>query len=93
MGEPGVLGVADAALASPPTPVDGFQEADVGRRVVGDEHLVAIPVGVGEGELGPGVRLLTTNDHAGAVGPGRQIHPVGDLGHLALLALVGPVSR
>ena len=59
---------------------------------VGDEHLEAVPVDVGEGELCAGVGFFAADDHPGAVGPARQVDQVGDLGDLGVVAFVGAVG-
>ncbi len=48
----------------------------------GQEHLVAVTVDIGEGELGAGMGILAPGDGPRARGPARQVDPVGDLGHL-----------
>jgi len=45
-------------------PVAGLQEGDVSVGGVGHEALEAVPVDVGEGELGAGVGILTAGDRA-----------------------------
>ena len=59
---------------------------------VGDEHLEAVPVDVGEGELRAGMWVFATHDHPGAVGPARQVDQVGDLGDLGVVAFIGAVG-
>ena len=83
VGESGVLGVADPALAAPPAPIEGVEEADVVFWVVGDEDLVAVALDIAEGELGAWVGLLAPDDHPGALPQCDKIHQVGDLGHLS----------
>ena len=40
---------------------------------VGDEHLEAVPVDVGEGELGAGVGVFAAGDHPAPAGQPRQV--------------------
>ena len=83
LASPRVFGVADATFGAAAASVEGFEVGDVGVGEVGDAHLVAVPVGVGEGQLGAGVGILAASDHAGALGPARQVDQVGDLGDSA----------
>ena len=69
VGEAGVLGVFDGALAASASAVEGLQEAEVLRWVVGDEDLVAVALDVGEGELGAGMGLFFAHEHPGALWP------------------------
>ena len=64
--EPGVFEVADQLLGPAPAPLQGFEVGDVGVGLVGDEHLEAVAVDVGEGELGAGVGFLAADDGPGA---------------------------
>src|ERR671918_285287 len=91
VGQPSVFGVADATLGTAASPVEGFEVGDVVVGQVGNAVLVAVPVDVGEGELGAGVGVFAAGDHAGAFGPARQVDPVGDLGDLGLVAVVAAV--
>jgi len=49
LGQPGVLGIADAVLNPGMAPVAGLQIGDVGIGRVGDEDLVAPSLGVEQG--------------------------------------------
>ena len=50
------------------------------------------PSMIGERQLGAGVWLFTTHDHAGAVRPTGQIDEVGDLSDLRVVAFVDPIG-
>jgi hypothetical protein len=59
-----------------------LQGGDAGIGLVGDKHLEAVPVGVGETELGARVRVLAAADRPGARRPagkleGRQLSDLG----------------
>jgi hypothetical protein len=60
VGQPGVLGVADVALAASAAAIDALQIADVGIGQVSEENLVAVPVNIGEAELGAGMGILSS---------------------------------
>src|SRR5207302_11227660 len=47
---------------------------------VGEEHLVAPPLGIEEGEVGTGMRLLPPADGPGTSRPGGKIKQIGQLG-------------
>ena len=49
--ESGVFGSGDALFGSGPSPLAGFEESNVGVGLVGEEHLEAVTVEIGEGEL------------------------------------------
>ncbi len=53
----------------------GFQSGDVGVVLVGDEHLEAVPIGVGEGHLVAGARMgpLAAADRPGALWTARRV--------------------
>ena len=63
VGEPGGFGVADLSFSAAASAVERFEVGDVGVFEVGGEHLVAVPVDVGEGQLGAGVWLFAAGDH------------------------------
>ena len=60
------LSVADQFLGAAPAALEGFEVGDVGVGLVGDEHLEAVAVDVGEGELGAGVGFFAADDRPGA---------------------------
>ena len=66
-----------------------LQGGDVGVGLVGEEHLEAVPVGVGEAELDARVGILTPTDRPGARWPARKVQgrELGDLGAWAWLAV------
>ena len=80
-------------LAAAPAPIEALRGSRCRPVEVGDEDLVAVALDVGEAELGPGMGQLAPGDHARALPPARQVHQVGDLGHLAGVAFLGPVGR
>ena len=51
------------------------------------DRLEAVAVVVGEAQLRAGVRPLAPHDQPNALAPGRQVDPLGDLRHLAVVAL------
>ena len=63
VGEAGGFGVADLSFDAAASAVERFEVGDVGVGQIGDEHLVAVAVDVGEGELGAGVWLFAAGDH------------------------------
>jgi hypothetical protein len=71
------------------TAVAQLQGGDVGVGLVGDEDLEAVPVGVGEAELGAGVGIFAAADRPRARRPAREVQgrKLGDLGTQARLAL------
>src|SRR5581483_11716564 len=78
VAQAGVFGVADALFGAAPASVERFEVGDVGGGEVGDEDLEAVPVDVGEGELGAGVGVLPADDGPGPSRPARQVQQVGD---------------
>jgi hypothetical protein len=62
--------------------VPQLQCGHVGVGLVGEEQLEAVPVGVGEAELGARVGILTPADRLGARWPARKVQgrELGDLG-------------
>jgi hypothetical protein len=66
-----------------------LQRGEVGVGLVGEEHLEAVPVGVGEGKLGAGMGILTAANRPGALGPAGKVQSVqfGDLGAQAGLSV------
>jgi hypothetical protein len=54
--------------------------------LVGEEHLEAVAVVVGEAQLGAGVGVLSSAEHAGTFRPGVQVDPAGQLAHLRAMA-------
>lgn len=86
------LQVADQLLGPSPSALQRLQVRDIGVGEVGDEHLVAETIGVGEGELGPGMGFRAPGDGPGAHRPQREVDEIGDLGHLGALALRAPVG-
>jgi site-specific DNA recombinase len=56
-----------------------LQLGDVGLGLVGDKDLEAVPVEVGERQLGAGVGVLAAADRTGARRPGVQVDPAGQL--------------
>ncbi len=90
--EPGVFQVRDLSFGSSAAAVERFEVCDVGVGEVGDAHLVAVSVDVGEGELRARVTGLFAGDHPTAFGPAREVDEVGDLcdvGVVAPLCAVG----
>ncbi len=69
----GVLGDADAVLDAGVTAVAGFEVGQVVVAAVGQEDLVAPPVGIEEAELGSGVGLFAAHDGPGARRPAGQV--------------------
>jgi hypothetical protein len=59
---------------------------------VGDEHLDAVPVDIGEGELGAAMGIFTAGDHPTPRRPPGQVDAIGDLDYLGVLAQLGAVS-
>jgi hypothetical protein len=88
VGEPGVFEIADPFLGSSSSALQRFEVGDVRIGLVGDEDLEAVPVDVGEGELGAGVGFLASGDGPSPVGPAGQIDHVGDLGDVGAFAFV-----
>ena len=72
--ESGGFGVADLSFGAAAATVERFEVGDVGIGEVGDEHLEAVPVDVGEGELGAGMGIFAAGDHpASRSGQPRQV--------------------
>ncbi len=64
VAQPGVFGGADAVLDMGAVTMPQLQGGDVGVGLVGDEHLMAEPLGgVEQGELGAGVGSFAAGDH------------------------------
>lgn len=91
VADAGVLGDADRVLAPGTAAVAQLQGGDVVLALVGDEGGMAVPVGVEDLELGPGMRALATHDQPCSLGPGREVKGVGQLGNPGALAL-GPIG-
>ena len=87
----GVFGVADASFDASAAAVERFEVGDVVVGAVGDEDLEAVPVDVGEGQLGAGVGVFASGDHPHPVGPPAEIDEVGDLCDLGVFAFLGAV--
>src|ERR671910_2371387 len=73
VGQAGVFEVADQLLGPASTPLEGFEAGDVGVGLIGDEHLEAVTVEVGEGQLGAGVGFLAAGRGPGAVGAAGEV--------------------
>ena len=67
--ESGVFGSGDTLFDSGPSPLAGFEESNVGVGLVGEEHLEAVTVEIGEGELSSGVGNLPAADRPGSFRP------------------------
>jgi len=91
VGHAGVFGVADAPFDASTAAVERFDIGDVVIDTVGDEYLEAVPVNIGEGQLGAGVRVFASSDHPHPAGPAGEIDEVGDLGDLCVFTVVGAV--
>jgi len=81
-----VLGGADAVFDAGALAVAALQDGGVLVGLVGEDGLEAIAVGVGERELGAGVRALAADEDAAAVRPSREVQAVGEFGDLAVVA-------
>ena len=93
VGQPGVFGVADVSFGAAAAAVERFEVGDVGVGAVGDEHLEAVTVDIGEGELRAGVGFFAAGDHPASRAASREHgDEVGDLGDLGVLAPVGAVG-
>ena len=68
--------------------VAGLQGGRIVIGLIGDEALKAVPVDVGERELGARVRALAADDQARPLRPGVQRDVAGQLGHPGALARV-----
>ena len=84
--EAGGLGGADAILDPGALAVPQLQPGDVTVGLVGHKHLEAVPVGVGEAQLGAGMGVLPAADRPGARRPSVQVHPAGQLAGLGAVA-------
>jgi hypothetical protein len=62
--------------------VPQLQASQVGIGLVGDEHLEAVAVVVGEAQLRAGVGVLAAAQHAGGGRPVATVDPAGQLAHL-----------
>ena len=96
LARPTLLGLLDPVFHPGVEPVAGLQVGGVEILGIGDQGLVAQAVGVEEVVAGTGLGLLPAHQHSGAPGPGREIEPGGDLGHLGalpLLHLLGEILR
>src|SRR3984893_2697995 len=80
VAQPGVLGAADAVLHPGMAAVACLQVGEVVVGRVGEEDLVAPPLGIEEGEMGTGMRFLPPADGPGALRPGGKIEQTGQLG-------------
>ena len=69
-----------------PRPRYSLQVGQIGVGQVGNKHLIAVAVNVGETQLRAGMRLFAPHQHPAAGRPGRQADQISDLGHLAGLA-------
>jgi hypothetical protein len=87
VSESGVLVVADLVLGTGAGAVVTFDLGDLAG-VVGQDRLEAVPVGVGERELRPGMRALLADDHPAPRRPRVQVEVVGDLAHLPVRSLL-----
>ena len=93
VGAAGVFEVADQSLGSSAAAVDRFEVGDVGVGLVGDERLEAVPVDIGERELGAGMGDLRDGRSSGSLPASRStVDEVGDLGDLGVVAVVGAVG-
>ena len=95
--KPGVFGVADLSFGAASARGRALRGRRCRGRAVGDEHLEAVPVDVGEGELRAGVGFFAAGDHPDARRASRrQVDEVGDLrdfGAFAFIAAVGGDRR
>jgi hypothetical protein len=85
--EAGVLVVADVVLDAGAGAVAALDRGDVSVGLVGEDRLEAMPVVVGEAQLGTGVRTLAAHDHPRIRRPAGQVEGIGDLGDLPVGAL------
>ncbi len=88
--QPGDLGLADAVLDAGVLAVAQFQAGELTRyhRIsgVGQEPCDAVPVGIGERQLGAGMRAFFAQDQPGPSRPFRQVDQIGGLGHPGTVA-------
>ena len=75
----GVLAGADAVLDPGAAAVTQFQRGDVVLVLVGEKARVPVAALVEDRELRAGVWTLAPDDQPGALGPGGQVHAVGQL--------------
>jgi hypothetical protein len=61
-----------------------LQPGQVGLGLVGEEHLEAVAVVVGEAQLGAGMGVLASADRPRARWPVAQVDPAGQLAHLGI---------
>ena len=90
VGQARALEAADAVFDDRVGAVAGLQGGQIVIGLIGDEALEAVPVDVGERELGAGVRALATDDQARALRPGVERDVAGQLGHPGALARAAP---
>jgi hypothetical protein len=86
VAQAGGLGAADAVLHAGALPVAQFKDRQVGVGLVGDEHLEAVAVKVGEAQLRAGVGPLTAAQQAGGGRPVAQLDPAGQRAHPGAVA-------
>ena len=92
MGQARRLEVADDWLAAASPPVQRFEKRDIRVREVGQAELVAMPVDVGEGQLGLRVRDLAPDQQPAPGRPPPQVHIrryLRDFPHVAFRQAVG----
>src|ERR1039458_10290840 len=91
VAQPRRLAAADAVLDPGVGAVTRLQRRQIGVSLVGDEHLKAKPVVIGEGELSAGMGPLTPADGPGGGGPGRseEIVQLADGGTVPWIAVLG----
>jgi len=85
VGEAAVLGLADLVLDAGVTAV-GQVKLGRGAGLVGEEHREALAALVGERELVAVFELGAPRDQPRPRGPRREVHAVGDLADLGVLA-------
>src|ERR1700716_4446269 len=71
--ETGVFGASDPVLGPSASPMARLELNDVLVRLVGDEDLEAISVGIGEPQLGAGMGPLTSTDGSRTGWPGAEL--------------------
>ena len=64
----------------------GFQSGDVVAALIGEKRLVAVPVDIGEAQLGAGVRALAADDQPSVLGPRAELDLFGQLGDPGTIA-------
>ena len=92
MGQAGGFEVADDLLTPTSPAVQRFEKRDVRVREVGQAELIAIPVEVGEGELGSRMRDFAADQKAAARRLSAQIDIGRHLRHLPHVPLRGTVG-